>query len=382
MVIEKKPKTQREATIRILAQTIDARQGLLDLENKLQPFCEERLTEEQLDLYRTIKIIEFVNPLDEPSHHMGRPSYGLFGFRRALIAMSVLHMRCIEDVRKRLMGDSNLRLICGFPKVPSKATFSRKIVLLASMKEADVTQDALIRKYMSGRLVLHILRDSTAIETREKAENKRKDVISSNKKKYSGDSVCPGRDDIPRIVRQQYQSVRFAVASLPHKCQWGGKRNSQGNVYFWKGRKLHLDVTDTGIPISAIVTGAGVHDSQVAIPLEKMTSSRVAFCYSEMDKGYDASAIRNFCKQMGHIPIIDFKRRRDGQKPELDPAKKQRYKIRTTVERSNANIKDWILPDKLCLRSAKCIDYIILLSVVVLTVFRLFSNGFIPCSDF
>ena len=129
--------------------------------------------------------------------------------------------------------------------------------------------------------------------------------------------------------------------------QWGGKINSQGNAYYWKGRKLHLDVTDTGIPISAIVTDAAVHDSQVAIPLEKMTSERVRFCYSEMDKGYDAKVI-------------------------------QRYKMRTTVERSNSNIKDWLLPDKVCLRSGKCIDYIILLSVVVLTVLRLFSNGFIP----
>ena len=132
--------------------------------------CEEQLTEEQLELFRSIRIIELANPIIEPDCHMGRPSYGLFCFRRALVAMNVLHMRCIEDVRKRLMGDTNLRLICGFSRVPSKATFSRKIASLAAMKDADMTQELLVRKYMSDRLVLHILRDSTAIETREKQE--------------------------------------------------------------------------------------------------------------------------------------------------------------------------------------------------------------------
>lgn len=233
---------------------------------------------------------------------------------------------------------------------------------------------------MAGLLVLHVSRDSTAIETRERAENKKKDVKLYNTKKNDSDSVCPGRQEIPRIQKQVQQSARFAAACLPHGCQWGGKRNSQGNIYYWKGRKLHLDVTDTGIPVSAIVTGAAVHDSQVAIPLEKITSSRLTLCYSVMDKGYDAQTIRDFCKWMGHVPIIDFKRKRNGEKPELDPAKKERYKIRTTVERSNSNIKDWLLPDKLCLRSGKCIDYIILLSVVLLAVQRLFSNGLIPIS--
>jgi hypothetical protein len=39
-------------------------------------------------------------------------------------------------------------------------------------------------------------------------------------------------------------------------------KNSQGNVSFWMGYKLHLGVTDLGIPVTAVVTGANVHDSQ------------------------------------------------------------------------------------------------------------------------
>jgi hypothetical protein len=39
-------------------------------------------------------------------------------------------------------------------------------------------------------------------------------------------------------------------------------------VSFWKGYKLHLDISDTGFPLTAVVTGANVHDSQPAIPKE------------------------------------------------------------------------------------------------------------------
>ncbi len=60
-----------------------------------------------------------------------------------------------------------------------------------------------------------------------------------------------------------------------------------------EGHKLHLDVTDNGIPVSAIVTGANVHDSQVAIPLERMTEQRVNHLYSLMDSAYDAKPIRD-----------------------------------------------------------------------------------------
>jgi len=38
--------------------------------------------------------------------------------------------------------------------------------------------------------------------------------------------------------------------------------------------QLHLDVTDRGIPVWAVVTGANVHDSQVAIPMGKWTERK------------------------------------------------------------------------------------------------------------
>jgi len=74
------------------------------------------------------------------------------------------------------------------------------------------------------------------------------------------------------LEAQQLLSPDAALAGLPQACAWGCKKNSQGNLAYWKGYMLHLDVTDTGIPVMAMVTAANVHDSQVAIPILQTAS--------------------------------------------------------------------------------------------------------------
>jgi hypothetical protein len=79
----------------------------------------------------------------------------------------------------------------------------------------------------------------------------------------------------------------------------------------WTGYKLRIDVADGGIPISAILTSASTHDSQVAIPLAKMSSERVTNLYDLMDSAYDVPQIHDMSRQLGHIPLIDVHPRRD-----------------------------------------------------------------------
>jgi len=48
---------------------------------------------------------------------------------------------------------------------------------------------------------------------------------------------------------------------------------------------LHWDVADGGrIPISCLLTGANVHDSQVAIPLMRLSAERVSWQCEVMDR--------------------------------------------------------------------------------------------------
>jgi hypothetical protein len=137
------------------------------------------------------------------------------------------------------------------------------------------------------------------------------------------------------------------LAELPQQCDLGGKKNSQGNTQYWRGYKLHLDVADGQIPISAVLSSASLHDSQVAIPLATMSTQRVTYCYELMDSAYEAHHILEQSRQLGHVPIVD-PADRGRKKPgflatpprELSPAQRNRYKERTMVERVNARLKD------------------------------------------
>jgi hypothetical protein len=128
------------------------------------------------------------------------------------------------------------------------------------------------------------------------------------------------------------------LKELPTVCDRGTKKASNGYKYRWNGFKLHLDVDDNGIPISAVLTSASMHDSQAAIPLALMTNQRVVNLYDIMDSAYDAEPIKEHSRSLGHIPIVDHNPRR-GEKIDFDPAKSIRYNIRTTVERANARLK-------------------------------------------
>ncbi len=97
------------------------------------------------------------------------------------------------------------------------------------------------------------------------------------------------REPVPlkRLDRQIALSAKEAVLELPTVCDRGTKKNAKGYKTSWNGYKLHLDINDTGFPISALVTSASLHDSQVAIPLIKQSSSKVNYLYDLMDDSGD-----------------------------------------------------------------------------------------------
>jgi hypothetical protein len=156
-----------------------------------------------------------------------------------------------------------------------------------------------------------------------------------------------------RLQKQLTMDLSTNLEALPKVCDIGTKRNSNGHQESWKGYKLHIDAADGEIPVSAVLTSASTHDSQVAIPLTQMTAARVDSLYDLMDAAYDAEEIRENSRRHGHIPIIDVNPRRDSElKEELkaehhrkrlinfSTAEDVRYNERTNVERVNARIKD------------------------------------------
>jgi hypothetical protein len=77
----------------------------------------------------------------DKEQHMGRPAYPVNAFRRASYVQSKFRVNTLEKLR----SDSNLRLICGFKKVPSLSTFCRRLNEMAETKEADCLHKSLFR---------------------------------------------------------------------------------------------------------------------------------------------------------------------------------------------------------------------------------------------
>lgn len=214
---------------------------------------------------------EHLPRLERTRSGMGRPAYENMPFFR---------IASLEALRNRLLTDPNLRQLCGFTAVPSLATFSRRFAEFAALPVATCALNEMVSQYHEGRIVGHVSRDSTAIPAREKPVDKKRDVAMPTAPKRKRGRPRKGEMRPPkepgRLEGQLRMKPGKALKELDTDCAWGCKKNSQGNVSFWKGYKLHLDVTDLGVPVTAVVAGANFHDSQTAIPMEKLSAGKRA----------------------------------------------------------------------------------------------------------
>jgi len=95
------------------------------------------------------------------------------------------------------------------------------------------------------------------------------------------------------------------LPSCPGPVMFRHQTKQQRPYTNWIGFKLHIDAANGGIPVSCLLTSAALHDSQVAIPLAKMTYGRVTSLYDMMDSAYDAPQIKAHSRSLGHVPVID-----------------------------------------------------------------------------
>ena len=274
---------------------------------------------------------------------LGRKRADRRALARAFVAKACLNLPTTKLLIERLRVDRSLRQICGWEQgrqVPSEATFSRAFAEFAALGLLDRVHEARVKEYLGEEVVWHVARDSTEIEAREKPVAKPK---SEPRPKYRRGRPRKGEVRLPkpakRIERQRGQRAAEALAELPKACDVGTKKNSKGHKHHWVGYKFHVDVGDGEIPLAAWTTSASVHDSQVAIPLMKMTAERVASLYDLMDSAYHAAPIRQQSQELGHVPIIEANPRRGGQ-IEMEPDRARRYHHRTQAERFNSRLKD------------------------------------------
>jgi len=334
-------------------------QAWLTIQSSLFPWLAEELgplTAKQQELVTILELVRIEEFIYSTRGLAGRPAQDRSAIARAFVAKMVYNHTTTRALLDRLATDSALRRICGWERksdVSDEWTFSRAFAEFATSCLPERVHEALIKKSYATELVGHISRDSTAIEAREKPAPKASVKPESKKRgrPKSGEACVKPQT---RIEKQAAgQSLDEMLKDLPTACDVGTKKNSKGYKESWIGYKLHLDVADGGIPVSGLLTSASTHDSQVAIPLAHLSQERVVNLYDLMDSAYDVSQIRNFSRQLGHVPLIDVNPRRNQALKEALTAENKRcrlagyqvaedirYNERSTVERVNARLKD------------------------------------------
>ena len=359
--------------MKTITEIIGGAQVLLDISYDLQDCFEENLNEQQKTFLHILRCIEEHLPaLIRPYAGTGRIPYQYHPFIRSQLAECFFQIDTTSKLIERLRADPNLRLLCGFKKVPGKASFSRVFNYLSESGLLDKTHESFAAEAHKEKVVYHISRDSSAINAREKVDKKKvkKDKKPHKKRGRPRKGEEKQQKQPTEMEKQITRSALDSLEKLNKKCTFSCKKNSQGNISYWKGYKLHLDVSDTGFPITAYVTGANVHDSMLAIPMEKITEQRITFCYSLMDPAYDSKTITDYILSRERMPIIDRNKRRKKNCPLLDPAKKERYKIRTTVERAYSHLKDNLIPKTIYVKGHAKVSFVLLSAVLCLAALK------------
>ena len=274
----------------------------------------------------------------------GKPEFDRRPFARAFVAKAVLGLSQTKELIEVLGRSETLRRICGWgpeTRLPSEPTFSRVFAELSDSALPQRVHESLVKKQLGDGAVGHLARDATAIVARERPALKErvpKQPKRGRGRPHRGETVTPKSPT--RLQRQRAMTLEQMIEDLPTACDRGCKKNSKGRTEFWVGYKLHSDVADCGVPISLLFTSASTYDNQAAIPLAVMSSERVTAYYDLMDAAYDAGEIREQIASLGRVSIIDPRKTRNGVKPEMEPAQRERFKSRTAVERFYARLKD------------------------------------------
>lgn len=305
----------------------------------------------------------------------GRPRLSRRALALSYIAKAVYNFPSTRHLLDALRSRPTLRRLCGYDgvgEIPDEATFSRAFADFAAGELPQQLHAMLVQEHVAARLIGHVSRDSTAIDAREKVVEVTKPPPPPPQRRGR-----PKKGEVrptpppTRLELQPTRSLEENVADLPRHCAVGVKRNSQGYQETWRGYKLHLDSMDGDLPLSAVLTAASVHDSQVAIPLAQMTAQRVTSLYDLMDAAYDAPQIYAFSRHLQHVPIIDANPRRGDPLP-MAPAQAVRFRERSTAERVNSNLKDNYGGRYVRVRGAVKVMAHLMFGLVALTALQLF----------
>jgi len=311
----------------------------------------------------------------------GRVGYDLLSILGIMLLKLHFRQPTMKETLLLLQENGNLKDILGISTVPSQATACRLSRAVERVVDPAVIHERVIQAYkeaMDNRMVGHLSIDSTIIEAREKPFVKEKEAPaapvppkkkgrkkkgSPEEKAYLEQKARAERERLDYLAEDPLQSI----SRLEMRCSLTAKQNSKGKRQWFIGYKAHLAADDFGVSVAYAVTGACVHDCKVAVPLMKMAVQRTDFLYALMDKGYLNPDIDAYAAMIGRKAIIDQRARRSIAPLPMEKPEAARYKARTTVERTNSELKDGYLPDKIYRRGCHA-RYDIELAILLTTL--------------
>jgi hypothetical protein len=307
----------------------------------------------------------------------GRPPCSRLWLAHAFIAKHVYQFPATGALIEALKTRPTLRRLCGWDsagEIPSEPTFSRAFAEFAADQLPQRIHENMVKVHAGPKLVGHVSRDATAIEAPERPAPKlAPEPKPSRKRGRPKNGEVRPTPPPKRLEVQPTRTLAENLTDLPTRCDVGCKRNSKGHQESWIGYKLHLDTIDGDLPVSAVLTSASVHDSQVAIPLAQMTAARVTSLYDLMDSAYDAPQIYAFSHSLGHVPIIDPNPRGRDKIP-FAPAQARRFRERSASERVNSLLKERYGGRWVRVRGAAKVMCHLMFGLVALTASALFAR--------
>ncbi len=315
----------------------------------------------------------------------GRPPSSRLSILKLFFMKAFLNIPTTKAARGFIMSSRSWMRICGFESsrdIPSESTLSRAFAEFSHDGSVARIHSDVVVKHMkdTGTIIHDVSGDSTKIEARERGVRKgkaaREQEASTPRKrgrKTKEEKMNTPPPEPSRLELQGTRTLAENLSDIPRACDWGCKVGSKGMPEHWRGYKLHIGATDSGVVTSALLSSASLHDSQAAIPLMQMTAANTYFHFYDLfDAAYDSRHIGDFSRSHGHVPIIDPNSRGNGGR-ELDPASREHYKCRTVVERVNSELKDSYGARHVMVRGAAKVFTHLMFGVVLVTVKHLLA---------
>jgi transposase len=166
--------------MRTLTETVS--QFWSNIQGTLFPYLVEvmdPLTEKQQQLVVVLEVVRIEQFIPDYRYYEGRPRKTRAAVARSFVAKMVYNMDSTRTLWERLHSDKNLRKLCGWKyekSTPSEASFSRAFAEFAETELPQRVHEALVKRVYGETIVLHVSRDSTAIEVRERPVVKEKEL--------------------------------------------------------------------------------------------------------------------------------------------------------------------------------------------------------------